>query len=176
MSIRPFNGKSPFISKNVFIDKMATIIGDVILKNHVSVWPNVSIRGDLLPIIIDENSNIQDNSVIHTTDFYNQSEKGYDVIIGKDVTIGHGAIIHGCHIGNRILIGMGSIVLDNVIIEDEVMLGAGSVVSPGKILKSGFLYLGSPARIIRRLSQKEKKSIINNALHYKNIKNKYILS
>jgi len=174
MPIRRFNGKCPIVAKTVFVDAMATVIGDVTLKDHVSVWPNVSIRGDLLLIVVAENSNIQDNSVIHTTEFFNQPKEGYDVIIGQSVTVGHSAIIHGCHIGNQVLIGMGAIVLDGAIIEDDVMLGAGSVVSPGKTLKSGFLYLGAPAKVIRELTEQEKNYIVNNALSYKTIKEQHI--
>jgi len=174
MPIRVFNGKYPIIANTTFVDSTASICGDVTLKDHVSVWPNVSIRGDLLPIVIAENSNIQDNSVIHTTQFFDQPEKGYDVVIGKSVTVGHGAIIHGCHIGDRVLVGMGAIVLDGVVIESDVMLGAGSIVSPGKTLQSGFLYLGSPARVVRPLTQQEKTYIANNALSYKAIKDQHI--
>jgi len=174
MPIRVFNGKYPIIAKTVFVDAMATVIGDVTLKDHVSIWPNVSIRGDLLPIVVAENSNIQDNSVIHTTEFFGQPEKGYDVIIGESVTVGHSAVIHGCHIGDRVLIGMGAIVLDGAIIENDVMLGAGSVVSPGKTLKSGFLYVGAPARVVRTLTKQEKTYIANNALRYKSIKDQHI--
>ncbi|WP_116963388.1 gamma carbonic anhydrase family protein [Fastidiosibacter lacustris] len=166
MPIRSFNEITPKIDNSAFIDPMATVTGDVIIGKHSSIWTNVSIRGDLLNITIGNKSNVQDNSSIHTTQFFDRPGCGFDVKIGDEVTIGHGAIIHGCHIGNQVLIGMGAIILDGAIIEDEVIIGAGAVVSPGKKLESGFLYIGAPARQVRPLKESEKQYIRANAQNY----------
>ncbi|MBK2124096.1 gamma carbonic anhydrase family protein [Fangia hongkongensis] len=174
MPVRIFNNISPTLSDGVFIDSMATVTGDVTLSKDVSIWPNVSIRGDLLPIRIGQNTNIQDNSVIHTTQFFDKNGTGFDVVIGENVTVGHGAIIHGCHIGSRCLIGMGAIILDGAVIEDDVIVGAGSVVAPKKKLESGYLYVGSPAKRIRALTEEEKSYILQNAMNYNEVKNEHI--
>ncbi len=166
MPVRKFNGKAPQIADNVFVDPMATLTGDVNVGSMSSIWPHVSIRGDLLNITIGSKTNIQDNSVIHTTLFFDNPGHGFDVRIGDEVTIGHGAVIHGCHIGNRVLIGMGAIILDGATIEDDVIVGAGSVVAPGKHLESGFLYVGSPAKQARPLKDNEKSYIRANAQNY----------
>lgn len=166
MPIRSFNGKIPAIAKDVFIDPMATVTGNVNIGKMSSVWPNVSIRGDLLNITIGCKTNIQDNSILHTTQFLDTLGTGYDTSIGDEVTIGHSAVIHGCHIGSRVLIGMGAIILDGVIIENDVIVGAGSVAPPGKRLESGFLYIGSPAAQSRQLKDSEKAYIKANAQNY----------
>ena len=166
MPIRSFNGKTPQLANDVFIDPMATITGDVNIGQQSSVWPNVSIRGDLLTISIGNKTNIQDNSVLHTTQFLDNPGHGFDTKIGDEVTVGHNVVIHGCHIGNRVLVGMGAVVLDGAIIEDEVIIGAGSVVSPGKTLESGFLYMGAPAKQTRLLKESEKIYIRANAQNY----------
>ncbi|MFZ9035689.1 MAG: gamma carbonic anhydrase family protein [Francisellaceae bacterium] len=172
-NIRPFNQITPEIAPSAYVDPAATIIGNVSIGNDSSIWPNVSIRGDLLKISIGNNSNVQDNSVIHTTRFYDKSGKGFDVVVGDGVTIGHSVTLHGCHIGNRVLVGMGAIVLDGVVVEDDVMIAAGSVVTPGKRLQSGYLYLGSPAKQARALTDAEKDMIKKNAIDYVETKNQY---
>ena len=169
MPIRSFNGIKPQIDNQAFIDNMATVSGQVVIGKNSSIWPNVSVRGDLLSITIGENTNIQDNSTIHTTQFTDKPGTGFDTIIGDNVTVGHGAIIHGCHIGNRVLIGMGAIILDGAIIDDDVMVAAGSVVPPGKHLKSGGMYVGSPVKKKRALKISEKKYILTNAKNYSEI-------
>lgn len=166
MPIRSFNAKTPRIAEDVFIDPMATVTGDVNIHSMSSVWPNVSIRGDLLNITIGNKTNIQDNSILHTTQFLDCPGKGYDTRIGDEVTIGHSAVIHGCDIGNRVLIGMGAIILDGCIIGDDIIVGAGSVIPPGKRLESGFLYIGSPAVESRPLKDSEKVYIKANAQNY----------
>ncbi len=166
MPVRSFNGKTPSIANEAFIDPMATVTGDVSIGKMSSVWPNVSIRGDLLNITVGYKTNIQDNSILHTTQFLDHPGTGYDTRIGDEVTIGHSAVIHGCHIGNRVLIGMGAIILDGAIIENDVIVGAGSLVPPGKTLESGFLYIGSPATQSRPLKDSEKAYIKANAQNY----------
>ncbi|QIV95324.1 carbonic anhydrase/acetyltransferase-like protein (isoleucine patch superfamily) [Allofrancisella inopinata] len=171
--IRAFNGKYPEIVESAYIDESAAVIGDVVIKADASIWPQVSVRGDLLKITIGKCSNVQDCSTLHTTEYPKDSGKGYDLKIGDYVTIGHGVVLHGCHIGNNSLIGMGAIVLDGAIVGENVLVGAGSLVPPGKQLESGHMYLGSPVKKIRQLSEKEKQDIIENAKHYVTIKNRY---
>ncbi|MCZ2357230.1 MAG: gamma carbonic anhydrase family protein [Bacteroidia bacterium] len=164
--IRPFLGLSPKIHLSAFIAENATIIGDVELAAWSSVWYNAVLRGDVGKIAVGARSNIQDGVVIHST-------AGYSTVqIGEDVTIGHSAILHGCVIGNCVLIGMGAIVLDNAIIPDNCMVAAGSVVSERSQLESGFLYAGIPAKKIKPLTEQRIQSILLSAFHYvENAKN-----
>lgn len=171
--IRSFKGIMPLIDNSVFIDESAVVTGQVTLHKDSSVWPHVSIRGDLLPIEIGSRSNVQDGSVIHTTEFKHARGTGFDVKVGKDVTIGHRAVLHGCHIGNRVLVGMGAIVLDGAVVEDDVMIGAGSLVPPNKRLVSGYLYIGSPVKQARPLTEEEKQMILTNAQSYVEVKNEH---
>lgn len=147
------------IDKSVFLADGSKVIGKVKISKNSSVWFNAVIRGDSNTIEIGENSNIQDNAVVHTS-------KEYGVVIKNNVTIGHGAIIHGCNIGNNVLIGMGAIVLDNVKIEDNCIIGAGTLITQNKIIPEGSLVYGNPMKIVRNLTEEERKSIIENALEY----------
>ncbi|MGB1310274.1 MAG: gamma carbonic anhydrase family protein [Leucothrix sp.] len=168
MSVRQFNGVSPSIAATAYVDQDAVIIGDVTLAEDVSIWPCAVIRGDVNHIRIGARTNIQDGSVLHVThasDKYTNAT-GTPLLIGEDVTVGHKAVLHACTIGNRCLIGMGSVVLDNAVIEDEVMVAAGSVVAPGKTLKSGYLYLGNPAREKRPLNDQERQFLSYSAENY----------
>lgn len=172
--IRPFQGVLPRLGEHVYVDESAQLIGDVVLGDDASVWPLAVIRGDVNRIRIGARSNVQDNSCLHVTHDGPYSPGGVDLQIGDDVTIGHGVILHACRIGNRCLIGMGSIVMDRVTVEDDVLIAAGSVVSPGKTLKSGWLYRGSPAQPARELTAEEIQSLKYSAEHYVRIKNKYL--
>ncbi|CPR16540.1 carbonic anhydrase, family 3 [Brenneria goodwinii] len=165
----------PIIGENVMIDASSVVIGKVTLGNDVSIWPLVAIRGDVNDIHIGARSNIQDGSVLHITHGSEKNPEGNPLIIGEDVTVGHKAMLHGCTIGNRVLVGMGSIILDGAVIEDDVMIGAGSLVPPRKHLESGYLYLGSPAKKIRPLSQEEIEGLEYSAANYVRWKNDYIL-
>ena len=155
-----FLGKSPQFDDSVFVAPSADIIGDVTLGSESSVWFNVTIRGDVNWIEIGDRSNIQDNTCIHVM---NQSGP---TKIGSEVTIGHSAMVHGCTIEDRVLIGIQSTVLDEVIIESDVILAAGSLVPPGKRLESGYLYMGSPAKKSRKLKDDELASIAKHADNY----------
>lgn len=166
MPIRPYQRHTPDIHDSCFVDDTAVIIGQVRLAEQVNVWPLVAIRGDVNHIHIGARTNIQDGSVLHVTGARPKQPAGSPLVIGEDVTIGHKAILHGCTIGNRVLIGMGAIVLDDVVIEDDVMVGAGSVVPPGKHLQSGFLYLGSPVKQARALTDEEKAFLKQSAVNY----------
>ncbi len=172
--IRSYRGHRPQLGERVYVGPSAQLIGDVVLGDDASVWPLVAIRGDVNHIRIGARTNVQDNSVLHVTHDGPYSPGGQPLIIGDDVTIGHGVILHACTIGNRCLIGMGAIVMDKCVLEDECFVAAGSVVSPGKTLKSGWLYRGSPAQPARELSQQEREQLLYSAHHYVRIKNNYL--
>lgn len=157
--IKEFDGLKPKIDETVFVAESADIIGDVVINKNSSVWYNVVIRGDENSITIGENTNIQDGSVVHI-------EYNCETIVGNNVTVGHKSLIHGCKIGDNTLIGMGSIVLGGAEIGEYTLLGAGSLVPPGKKIPSGVLAMGSPAKVIRDLTEDEKKNLIQSALKY----------
>jgi carbonic anhydrase/acetyltransferase-like protein (isoleucine patch superfamily) len=174
MPIRPFNNLSPQFEKRVYVDDQATVIGDVILANDVSVWPGAVIRGDVAPIRVGTGTNIQDGSVLHGTHAGPYSGDGFPLSIGDFVTVGHGAVVHACTVGNHCLIGIGAIVMDGAVVENNVILGAGGLVAPNKKLESGFLYVGAPARKIRELSQDELKFLDYSAKNYISLKDTYL--
>lgn len=154
-NVRSFQGMRPDIGARCWVDPTAVIIGDVAIGDESSVWPMTVIRGDIHRIRIGRRTSVQDGSVLHVTHDGPFNPGGYPLIIGDEVTIGHQVMLHGCTIGNRILIGMAAIIMDNVTVEDEVIIGAGSLVPPGKTLASGHLYLGRPAKAVRPLTEKE---------------------
>lgn len=172
--LRAYKGVSPQLGEAVYIDPMATVIGDVVLGDDCSVWPMVAIRGDVNQVRIGARSNIQDGTVIHETRPRPTNPAGYPTILGEEVTVGHKAMLHGCRIGNRVLIGMGAIVLDGAVIEDEVIVAAGALVAPGKTLASGYLYAGAPARQKRPLSDAEKAHFSVVAQDYIDLKADYL--
>lgn len=174
MNIREYKGEFPQTGKGVYIDPQAAVIGKVRLGEDVSVWPMAVIRADVNSIEIGEGSNIQDAAILHVTHDGPFTPGGEALILGKGVTIAHQAVLHGCKIDDYCLIGMGVLVLDKVHIEHHVMVGAGSVVPPGKRLESGHLYLGNPARLIRKLSPKELEQLEYSAAHYVRLKNNYL--
>lgn len=174
MTIRSFMEHTPSLDEGVFVDATALVLGRVTLGADVSVWPMSVIRGDVHDISIGARTNIQDGSVLHNTSPDSFPPDGFPLQVGEDVTVGHKVVLHGCRIGNRVLVGMGSIILDGAVIEDEVILGAGSVVSPGKTLESGGLYLGSPARRVRDLRPEELEFLRYSAGHYVKLKNRHL--
>lgn len=159
MTTRSFRGVEPRLGARAFVDPTALVIGDVELGEDVSVWPMTVIRGDINRIRIGARSNIQDGSVLHVTSPHGGNDEGWPLVVGEDVVVGHKVTLHGCRIGNRVLVGIGSIVLDGAVVEDEVMIGAGCVVPPGKRLESGGLYVGNPARRQRDLTEAERARI-----------------
>ena len=173
-SIRTFKGICPKLGQRVYIDPAATVIGDVCLGDDVSVWPGAIIRGDMHSISIGTRSNIQDNAVLHITHASDYNPGGYPLQIGEDVIVGHGAILHGCTLGNRILIGNGAIVNDGAVIADEVIIGAGCMVPPGKKLDSGFVYVGNPCKPLRELTENEKSFFSYSPANYVKLKNQYL--
>ena len=175
-NIRPYLNSTPQLSNNCYIDDMSVVIGDVILAENVSVWPFAVIRGDVNHIRIGKNSNVQDHAMLHVSHKKADKPNGSPLIIGEDVTIGHHVTLHGCTIGNRVLIGINSIVLDDVIIPDDVMIGAGTLVPPGKVLESGYLYVGSPAKKVRPLTEKELAFLPYSAQNYVKVSGHYLES
>ena len=164
--IRSFRGVTPRIGENSYIDESAVVIGDVEMGDNCSVWPLTVIRADINKIRIGNETNIQDGSVLHVTHKGPFSPDGAELHIGDQVTVGHKVLLHGCRIGNQCLIGMGSIVTDNAIIEDRFMIGSGSLVPPNKLLESGYLYLGNPVVQKRPLSEREIEFLSYVAGHY----------
>ena len=148
MTIRKYKDISPDIHATAYIDESAVVIGDVMIGQDSSVWPMSVIRGDVNSITIGARSNIQDGSILHeshTSEFF----PGYPLVVGDDVTVGHKAILHACTVGNMCLVGMSATVMDGAVLGDYVIVGAGSLVPPGKQLESGYLYVGSPVKRVR---------------------------
>jgi carbonic anhydrase/acetyltransferase-like protein (isoleucine patch superfamily) len=173
-TISSYQGINPRIAQDVYIHPTATIIGDVSLAPDVSVWPGVVIRGDVNSIHIGAGSNVQDLSVLHVSHRSERDPAGAPLAIGQHVTIGHKVILHGCTIEDECLIGMGSIVMDKAIVRKHVLLGAGSLVPEGKVLESGYLYLGSPVKQVRKLTEAELQYFMYSANNYISLKNNYL--
>lgn len=174
MNVRTYQGMTPKLADNVFVDPSAVVLGDVEIGEHSSVWPMTVIRGDMHRIRIGACSSIQDGSVLHITHAGPYNPDGFPLIIGDHVTVGHQAMLHGCTVGNRVLIGMGAMIMDGAVVEDEVIVGAGSLVPPGKTLKSGYLYVGRPAKPQRELTQKEKEFFTYTAENYARLSAKHL--
>ncbi len=173
-SIRSFEGHNPQLGERVFIDRNACVIGNVMLGDDSSVWPWAVIRGDMHSIRIGKRTSIQDGSICHITHAGPFNEHGWPLIVGDDCTIGHRVTLHGCTLGNRILVGMGSIIMDGAIIHDNIVIGANSLVPPGKILESGFLYMGSPVKQVRPLTERERQYFAYSAGNYCRLKDRYL--
>lgn len=171
--LRSFAGQQPQLGAGAWVDDSAQVIGAVTIGDDSSVWPLASVRGDVNHIHIGARSNVQDNAVLHVTHDGPYSPGGIPLQIGDDVTIGHAVVLHACTIGNAVLVGMGSLVLDGAIVEDEVFIAAGSLVPPRKRLLSGYLYRGRPVEAARPLSDAEKAQLRYSAQHYVRLKNKY---
>lgn len=172
--LRAFQNTYPSIGNSVYIDPFSSIIGAVELADDVSIWPMCVLRGDVNHIKVGKRSNIQDGSVLHVARKGEASIEGYSLHIGEDVTVGHKAMLHACIIGDRVLIGMGAIVLDNAEIDSDIILGAGSLVPPNKHLESGYLYMGSPVKKVRELTIEEREFLKRSASHYVKLKNEYL--
>jgi carbonic anhydrase/acetyltransferase-like protein (isoleucine patch superfamily) len=173
MPIQTYRDIAPTLGARVYIDASAVVIGRVSLGDDASVWPTAVVRGDVNRITIGARTSIQDGSVLHVTHDGPYSPGGRELIVGADVTVGHRAVLHACTIGDKCLVGMGCVLLDNVVTDELVMIGAGSVVPPGKHLRSG-LYVGSPARRVRDLTSKEIEFLTYSAAHYVKLKDEYL--
>lgn len=174
MNIRTFRNRTPTLGARVYVDSSAVVIGDVVIGEDSSVWPTAVLRGDVSSIRVGERTSIQDGSVLHVTHDGPYAPGGRGLVIGSDVTVGHRVVLHACTIGNTCLIGMGSILLDDVIVEDLVMIGAGTLVPSGKRLESKSLYVGSPAKRVRALTEKEIGFLSYSAAHYVKLKDHYL--
>jgi carbonic anhydrase/acetyltransferase-like protein (isoleucine patch superfamily) len=174
MAIETFEQITPLLSAGVFVHNSAVVIGDVHIGPDSSVWPMVTIRGDIHQIRIGARSSIQDGAVLHVTHDGPFNPGGFPCVVGDDVTVGHKVMLHGCTIQSRVLIGMGTIVMDGAVVESEVVIGGGSLVPPGKRLESGFLYVGSPVKKIRELSEQEKSFFLYSAGKYRELKDRYL--
>lgn len=174
VAIRNFQQHTPRLGERAFVDRSAVVIGDVEIGTDSSVWPLTVIRGDMHRIRIGKRTSVQDASVLHITHAGPFNPDGFPLLIGDDVTIGHKVMLHGCTLGNRILVGMGSTVMDGAVVEDDVIIGAGSLVPPGKRLESGFLYVGSPAKQARPLTEKERAFFTYTAGNYVKLKDQHL--
>ena len=174
MAIRSFSGNTPRPGPRVWVDPSAQVIGDVTLGADCSVWPGAVIRGDMHFIELGARCSVQDCAVLHITHDSDFNPGGFALTIGDDVTIAHQAMLHGCEIGNRVMIGMQAAVMDGAVIEDEVILAAGSLVPPGKRLKRGHLYRGRPAKPVRELTREELDYLPYVAGNYVTLKDQYL--
>lgn len=165
--IKGFNNITPIVDKTCYISESVDIIGEVIIEKDSNIWFGTRIRGDMNKIYIGANTNIQENSVIHV-------DTNYETVIGKNVTIGHGAIIHGCIISENVLVGMGSIILNGAKIGSNTIIGAGTLIPQGKEYEDGVLILGSPAKVIRKLTNEEINSIEESARNYVKLSKRYL--
>lgn len=174
-NVRAFRDRTPLLGARVYIDPAACVIGDVHLGDDVSLWPGAVLRGDVNHIRIGDRTSIQDGSIVHVThDGPFTRPGGYPTEIGADTTVGHGVILHGCQIGQFCLIGMGAIVLDGAIVQDYGFVGAGALVPSGKTVGTGELWLGNPARCVRRLDEREIEALRYSAAHYVRLKDQYL--
>ncbi|MGO2502610.1 MAG: gamma carbonic anhydrase family protein [Cobetia marina] len=174
MSIRSFKGLTPRLGERVFIDPSSVVLGDVALGDDSSVWPLAVIRGDMHRIRIGARTSVQDGAVLHITHASDFNPGGYPLEIGDDVTIGHKAVLHGCTIHDRVLVGMGAIVMDGVVVEDEVIIAAGALVPPGKRLEGGHVYAGNPARALRPIKDSEREFFTYSAVNYVKLKDQHL--
>ncbi len=164
MVFKEIRGKKPQIGENCFIAENATLVGDVVMGKQCSVWFNAVLRGDVNYIKIGDKVNIQDGAVVHCT------YKKYPTIIGNNVSVGHNAIVHGCTIHDNVLIGMGSIVMDNCIVHSNSIIAAGAVVTQNTVVESGSIYAGVPAKKVKDISKElisgEIDRIVENYIEY----------
>jgi carbonic anhydrase/acetyltransferase-like protein (isoleucine patch superfamily) len=175
MSIRPYQNVLPRLGERVYIDPDAVLIGDVVMGDDSSAWPGAIIRGDVHWIRIGRRTSVQDGSVLHVTHDGPHNPGGFPLQIGDDVTIGHQAMLHGCTLGDRILVGMAAMVLDGAVVEDEVIIAAGTLVPPGKTLESGYVYMGRPASRSRSLTPREREFFRYTSARYVKLAEQYRL-
>lgn len=172
--IRAFEDSHPVLGPRAFIDPTALVIGNVSMGADSSCWPYAVVRGDVNEIRIGARTNLQDHSIVHVTHDSGYHPGGFATAIGDDVTVGHRVTLHGCRLGNRILVGMDTVILDGVEIGDDTIIGAGSLITQNKTLHGGYLYLGRPARAVRALSDDERERLSYSAAHYVRLKDRYL--
>ncbi len=174
MSLRPYKGITPTIGEACYVDDTSVIVGDVTIGDSSSIWPLVAARGDVNVIRIGSRTNVQDGTVLHVTRKSQANPLGFPLVIGDDVTIGHKCMLHGCSLGNRILVGMGAIIMDGAVVQDDVFIGAGTLVPPNKVLESGYLYVGNPMQKKRPLKESEMAFLKISADNYVKLKDDYL--
>jgi carbonic anhydrase/acetyltransferase-like protein (isoleucine patch superfamily) len=158
--IRAVPGRTPRVDPDAYVDQAAQVIGDVTIEAGASVWPFTVLRGDQDNYVtLGRNSNVQDNSVLHVT-------PQYPCIVGANVTIGHRAVVHACTIMDNVRIGIGAVVLNGAVVEEWAQVGAGALVPPGKVVQSGWLVMGVPAKPVRKMGPEELEAIKRNAIEY----------
>lgn len=172
--LRAFGNASPRLGARVYVDPAGSVIGDVELDDDASVWPGAVLRGDVERIRIGARTNVQDTAVLHVTHDGPYTAGGFPCIVGSDVTIGHGAVVHACTIEDGCLIGMHATVLDGARVKRHALVGAGALIAPGKVVGEGELWVGSPARCVRRLSDTEIEALRYSARHYVELKDQYL--
>ena len=165
-TVGSFKGIFPSIDKSVYIDASCRIVGDVKIEKDSSVWPLVAARGDVNKIRIGARSNIQDGSVLHT-------DPGCPLKVGKDVTVGHLVMLHGCTIGDNSMIGIGAVILNKAKIGKNCIIGAKALITENKVIPDNSLVIGSPGKVIREVTEDEKKSVLENTKHYQDNWRKY---
>ncbi len=174
MTIRVFENITPKIATSAYVDDAALVLGDVTLAEDVSLWPQVVARGDVNSIEVGARTNIQDGTILHVSHDSEFAPGGFPLRIGADITVGHQAILHGCTIEDGCLIGMAATVMDGAIVRSGAIVGAGSLVPPGHDLEGGYLWVGSPARKVRPLRDKEIGFLEYSAQHYVELKNRHM--
>ena len=170
MTIRTFQTHIPKIHKTAYVDPTALVIGQVVMGADSSIWPMSVVRGDINTITIGERTNIQDGSILHVSHDGEYSPGGASMMIGDDVTVGHSVVLHACTLMDCCLIGIGSVILDHAVVHKHAMVGAGSLVTNGKELEGGYLWMGRPAKKVRELSEKEIEYLSYSANHYVKVK------
>lgn len=174
MTIRSYRDQLPRLGGRVYVDPAAVLIGDVELGDDASLWPCVVVRGDVNFIRIGARTNVQDGAVLHVTHDGPYTPGGFPLVIGADVTVGHGAILHACTIEDACLIGMHATVLDGAVVRKHAFVAAGAVVAPGKVVGEGELWMGNPARCVRKLDAKQIEQLYYSAKHYVKLKDEYL--
>jgi carbonic anhydrase/acetyltransferase-like protein (isoleucine patch superfamily) len=173
-NLRAYRNALPRLGARVYIDPAGSVIGDVELGEDVSIWPGAVVRGDVERIRIGARTNVQDGAILHVTHDGPYSSGGFPCLVGADVTIGHAAVVHACTIEDCCLIGMHATVLDGAVVKRHAFVGAGALVAPGKVVGEGELWVGNPARCVRKLNDAEIEALRYSAQHYVELKDDYL--
>jgi carbonic anhydrase/acetyltransferase-like protein (isoleucine patch superfamily) len=160
MAVRTFQGVSPRLHPSVFVADGAQVIGDVEIGEDSSVWYNTVLRGDVNPIRVGGRTNIQDLTMLHV------HKGGFPCAVGDDVTVGHHVVLHGCTIGNRVVVGIGAVILDGVIVEEDSFIAAGTLLTPGTVVPRGSMVMGAPGKVKRALTSEEREGLLASAAGY----------
>lgn len=171
--LRSYKGITPSLGERVYVDPAASVIGDVVLDDDVSIWPGTVLRGDVNHIRVGARSSIQDGSIVHVA-HAGPYGPGFPCLIGVGVTIGHAAVVHACTIGDYCLIGMHATVMDGAVVKKYGFVGAGSLIPPGKVVGERELWLGNPAKFVRLLSDRQIEQLHYSADHYVRLKDTYL--